>query len=240
MMYGFSFGAGRASKKAGGAFDPASLPLTGWWRDFTGDPWVSEASAGPSAGRELTGTASVGATLNGHASAFYDGADEMVSDGGLVLSDFIDADEWFSWTLLEMDSLASDPGAGSRWNTTAVWGDNQATDVQVTIHAGGASTFVASSSSEVTGSGAATSTPLIVFAKQVGGNIYVAINNGSWVSDTSSNVAALTEVLALGRGAGGTIDGGMWDFGISKTAFDDTTRDNIRNYINARYGLAIA
>lgn len=69
-----------------GNFDPTSLVLTGYWRDYTGSPpWVGVASAGVSGGRDLTQSSApknptAGSKLNGIASA----RGTTLADTGLV------------------------------------------------------------------------------------------------------------------------------------------------------------
>lgn len=101
-------------------FDPASLPLTGWWRDYPPEsggapvPWVSSASAGPSGGRTLyhgVSSPTQGALYNGHRAAGFNGTYEStnssLADGGSgqTIGDFISSTAWTRWYVFKATTL---------------------------------------------------------------------------------------------------------------------------------------
>ena len=71
-------------------FDPASLNLTGYWKDFASAPWAGSSSAGPSGGRGLsTGTAPVvGASFGTHPSASFNGTSMSLTSSTLTLDSY--------------------------------------------------------------------------------------------------------------------------------------------------------
>src|SRR5262245_3000059 len=71
----------RVAIRAWPAFNPTTLILDGYWRDYAGSPHAGTASAGSSASRsraEVTNPPAVGTDLNGHDSADADGGNDIL------------------------------------------------------------------------------------------------------------------------------------------------------------------
>ncbi len=71
-------------------FDPATLPLSGWWRaSYTGSPWTPTASTGASGTNgNLSGAdaPAVGAAVNGLTPADCDGVNDALANGTAITS----------------------------------------------------------------------------------------------------------------------------------------------------------
>ena len=231
----------------GGAFDPGSLALTGWWRaSFSGVPWVGSASAGASGVRDLSSAGSdpsVGASLNGLAGADYDGSANLLTTG-LAGSSFFGASALSFWALVQADSVPSDPGVGSRWQGSGLIGDSGATYLQVTLTTAGATLGLTSSGAydEVT-TACSTGTPHLVQAKFDGTDLKVRVDSGAWQSVAATNgpgatIDDLSSTIRVGLQLA-YFDGSMWELAFANAVLADATFEQLRGYVNARYGLAL-
>ncbi len=100
-----------------GILDPATLTLTGYWRNPGGtlgsaitDPWPGTASAGSSSGRPLTIGAlpNVGASFGTHPSADFNGSGHyLVLGSSLKLSDLLSRPAYFAQVIFEADTAAA-------------------------------------------------------------------------------------------------------------------------------------
>lgn len=245
-MIGYSFG---TSGRAGGSsvFDPATLSLTGWWRgDYAGAPWTGTASAGASGSRDLSTLSSdpaVGTALNGYDSADFDGTANQLTTS-LAGSSLLSASAFSFWCLINMDSVPADPGAGSRWQGYGLWGDSAVTYVQVAFTAAGASLGVTSSGAydEVTET-CSTGANHLVQATFDGNNLRIRVDSGSWQSAATTNgpnttVDDLTNTIKIGVQIG-YFDGRVWDLAFADSVISDANFDNIRSYMNSRYGVSV-
>lgn len=233
------------SGRAASTFDPTTLNLSGYWRDYAGTSWTGVSSAGTSGGIVLADNLSggnapaVGASLNGRSSADFNGSSSFLGTAdaaGQLLSNFVSATAGSFWALVELDTLAADPGAGNRFNVPAIWDDNAATFAQCTVHTGGATLFL---DSESTFSPIATATKYLVQGVWNGSTNRIRLNSGSFASTAQSAIGSLASTLRIGRGSGGFLDGRIWEFAISGDVLTDTTFDNIKGYINTRYNLSL-
>jgi hypothetical protein len=72
--------------------DPATLSLTGFWRNYTASPWTGTASAGASGGRAIsapTGPETPASTLyDGYGAATTDGVNDYLRDPTLAASSY--------------------------------------------------------------------------------------------------------------------------------------------------------
>lgn len=230
----------------GGAYDPAALSLTGWWRaSYAAAPWGGTASAGPSGSRSLTTAGAdptVGSALNG-----YDGADFAAQQltTGLAGSSLMAAGAFSFWCLMQADTVVADPGVGQRYQGNGLFDDGGNTFVQVTLTAAGASLGLTAGgfADEVT-AGCSTGTPHLVQARWDGTDLQVRIDSGAWSSTAAqggpgATIDDLSNTIRVGLTAYANFDGVMWEMGFADTTFSDDTFDSIRSYVNARYALAL-
>lgn len=229
---------------AGVAFDPSSLPLTGWWRDYAGAPWAGAASAGTSAAHALAAGATVPTVgaLNGHGTADYISGENLV-DGGYTLGSLFSAGA-YTIAILAYVNTASAPG-GNIYDVASWLVDT----------AGNASPGIGFSTSGVTvwhASGGvydgptvpqATGAWFLLQAKYDGTNLKLRINGGAWSSVAIGNVTA---GLAANFKSGlswdnvRAIDGRVAEMITSDVALSDANLDSYRTaYLNARYNLSL-
>jgi len=93
MMLGL--GLSLCSRGGAGSFDPATLPLTGWWRDYAGSPWNGTASAGASSGRVMSATSGpttpATITVDSHGGMSADGVGTFLREPTLTASSYFSA-----------------------------------------------------------------------------------------------------------------------------------------------------
>lgn len=234
---------GPIKNPSGSVFDPATLALTGWWRgSFAGSPWVGTASAGTSANQDMTEATnppSVGATLNGYATADFDGTnDRFVLDD--VASTYVTAAAFSGWCLVYADVISTN-------NATVYENDGPIAQVGgywgISFKSAGEALFYMYD-------GAIQTTPAATFAagawqlvqwKYDGTNIKIRVNSGAWQSTAAGNLGSTAEALRAGGNYSLVqfLDGRIADMALSKVAFSDGTFDDIKSYANGRYGLAL-
>lgn len=227
-------------------FDPATLPLTGWWRaSFSGSPWAAVASAGTSGANgdlaEATTPPATGAAVNGHTPADFDGSDDKLSVA-TALTTFFSTTAWTIVVLFNADtaqaygadeydneSLLSTAGAGAAEigmafssNGVSVWHVEGADWPGVTV-------------------ACATGGWHLARAKYDGTNIKLSIDSGAYSPQAAGNVSTLAETLQVGVDWGGVqfFDGKIAEIMFADTALSDANLDNIKSYINARYALSL-
>lgn len=230
-----------ATAKATPALNPATLALTGWWRDFAVVPWLGTASAGTSgSGLNDLVTAgagldpAVGIALNGHGTADFDGLNDQLNAEGTF--DTYSAAQAFSiWALVNIDVL---DGFGEIifgvLGTPRFW-LYSATDVG--FSALGANARRA---------GLSTGAWMLFTARYDGAVIQVGINEAPGAAGGLSSVAnpgnlPLTGAVAVGPDPSATkfFNGRIAEIGVTDTVLSDATFAQIKSYINTRYGLAL-
>lgn len=233
-------------------FDPASLPLTVWLRGGAYNAgtgvWTGRASAGSSgslnASNVVSGVPTDGATLNGIKSVHFNESQLQLSANDAPFG----KNEQTRVYLLKSPSVSTD-------NSTVHYGR----EVVCAIAAGGGSYDTLSSdgnldASSYDGSFPRTNTTYtinawnIVFVqiKTISGTtkIRARTGKGSWTAGSTITIPLSTGagVYALG-GSGSSASLSNTDIMeviASDTALSDANCDNIVDYVNARYGLALS
>ncbi len=225
-------------------FDPSSLALTGYWRaDFAGAPWPGTPSAGSSgtpsldAGGPGPGT---GAAQNGKIPADFNGTTQYLA--GAVLSTFLAAASWSCWFLVYARTAVPDPGPGLRVSAPALASDAGAYFV-VAFTDSGVSFEMAdgiSAASTLTVA-CATGGWHLVQCSYDGTDLWLRVDSGAASTETYGNVGALTNPLRVGSNwdVSALFDGKMLELGFSDSTLPQATFDNIKSYVNARYGLLL-
>lgn len=227
------------------AFDPATLALTGWWRgSFAASPWVGTASAGSSStndATEATNPPAVGSDLNGYDSADFDGTNDLLSADG-TMADYINATAYSAWALVYIDAIATDSGTiyqndPPMADSGAYWGAYlQSTGPMVVVYHNGLTIEGTATVSITTGAWA------LIQWKYDGTDLSVRVNSGAWDSMAVDELraAGLTTTLQHGHNYNvAWFNGRAVDLGVADTAFSDGTFDDIKDYVNDRYGLAL-
>lgn len=230
-------------------FTPASLSLTGWWRDFAAaTPWVGTASAGSSGSNNLTEATnrpSAGATLNGQATADFDGTNDQFV--GAALSTFYTTTAYSGWALVYIDAI----------NTAGTADPGNSNDCIVCSAGTGAHLVRLSSTGPIVthyllnnlGGNATVSATITTGAwnliqwKYDGTNIKIKVNSAAWVSAAVGGASAfsLAANLGVGKNPNGDnwYDGKMAEMGLADSVISDGNFDSIRQYCNTRYGLSL-
>lgn len=220
---------------------PHTLVWSGYWStDYAGSPWVGEATAGASSGRNLeeaTNPPTTGTARYGHIPATFDGVNDTLSSVNPV--------EDFATTYVTVDAVVkinSAPAAG-----TFVWDD----PCIVTVYGSAAFSLGVTTSGvsfgvyTSTGFGQTAYVPLSlgvvhsVQGRYDGTNCSVRVDGGAWVS------LAITDPLVTNPGvpllvgkdyvASTFLDGDIYSLSVAPSAFSDGTLDTLYAYNRDRY-----
>lgn len=220
-------------------FDPATLSLQGWWRDYAGSaPWAGTASAGSSGSNSLSaGTApGAGTALNGHGTADFNGTTHYLT--GAAMSTFQTTTNLSGWALYAIDTN----------DTNASWCSNRGVlGTQGTCQLGvfHKSTGVVSLGMEVPSivtveQAVGAGTYRLVQWKANGTNLYIRENSAAFTSAAGGTNTSLAANLNVGRSPNSQyFDGRIAELGMSTSFFSDTEMDQVKSYINSRYGLSL-
>lgn len=239
---------GLGGRAGGGAavFDPASLALTGWWRANSTTGWDSAtfdgvASAGSSGSRDLTaGTAPASRAFSGHQAPDFNGSTHWLQTT-LTLDDFINSNAFSVWCLFYADAAVADPGDANLYSSpqfftdkTNAYFDFGFTDGGVHLSCNGCATVIQIA--------AATGGLRLAQGKYDGTNLKLRVDGGARTSVASTGPAVLTTEVRMGGNYVATptqfFDGCIVDFGITDSTLSDADEDNVKSYINARWGTA--
>lgn len=239
MPFPFSFW----RTKTTATFDPATLLLTGWWRaNFSASPWVGTASAGGSGSRDLTEATnppSTGATINSLTPADFDGTNDVLSNA-TAISTFLSASGWRMWALVNIDAITTNDASAFNndiimTDTGAFWG--------IHVRANGGSPLVYAyqwdGAEKKASASISTGAWTLIQARYDGTNIRLKVNNGTVQTAAAGNILTTTGSLQVGKNAAFPFNGRMADLGLVASAGADADFDNIRTYVNARYGLSV-
>lgn len=235
-----------------GAFDPADLTLTGWWRGpFSASPWSGVASAGTSGSNafsEATNPPSVGSTLNGIAPPDFDGSNDNMSTSA-QLSAFISSSATAScsgWVLFNADAATADAGAGSRHNNPQFFSDaNQV--LNIGFSSAGVHVSIYDTGAAYTERVIACGTGgwhLLCWRITHGSLVEASLDGGAFqtTSFAGKTISSFRSVImrcgAKGTGLSPFFNGRIMEQAVAASALSDGDFDNVVAYINDRYGLA--
>lgn len=225
----------------GTATVPASLSLTGWWRAaFASSPWTGVASAGTSGGRtltEATNPPTVGTALNTFDTANFDGVDDLLN-GASAFSTYGAAAAGSLAFLVYADTLAADTGT-VRTNAALLCDAN--TYFTVNVCDSGVAVNLYDVGWKATPYAAlATGAWTLVQVRWDSTTLSVRTNNNAWQDVLAGAIDTVTGAITIGNGnAGPFFDGRMAEAMCAQEAFTTPQFDEIRDYINTRYALAI-
>lgn len=227
-----------------GAFTPASLSLTGWWRAaYTGSPWTPTASAGASGSNgDLTSGSPPSANhiVNGYTAANFDAVNDFLSAAG-TLDTFINANSWSCAFLIYADSVPTDPGNGARFAVANIAADSGAYFVIAHTTSGISLEMADGGPASTLTVPCSTGEWHLVQIKYDGANLYLRVDDGVWASQADGNIASLVNALHFGRNynASALWDGKILEIMFSDTVLSDSTFDNILDYMELRYNLTL-
>jgi hypothetical protein len=228
------------------AFDPAKLPLAGWFRAYAGSPWKGAASTGVSANQSLaqaeaTIAPSAGEPLNGQATADFDGTDDRLD--GPPVSSFHSTTAFSGWALVNVDAINTDDPN---------WPNND--HILATAGTGVLGIYLRDTGGvAIVGLGIFTTTNVTVtttFTKGTwqlvqwrgdGINVSIRVNGSAWQSTPGGTLASLSAALDVGRNPAQNqwLDGRIAEIGLCTTVLTDADFEGIRSYVNAQYKLAL-
>lgn len=225
--------------------EPTLLVLQGYWRAaYAGSPWNGVASGGGSGGRNLTEATNpptADTPLNGLNSANFDGTNDLLANA-TALSSYVSASAYSFWALVHVDSIGTN--AANIWDNDPIWCDHTA-NIGVHMKSGGGGTvhlYHWDGASKSVSVAISTGTPQLIQGKFEGGNLKIRINGGSWQTAAAGNATVLTGTLLAGRNYPASSqfsDMKLYELGITNVALSDTTFNNLKAYINNRYGLSL-
>jgi hypothetical protein len=243
VRLGLSLGLSQPRGGAAPVFDPATLALTGWWRDFAGSPWAGTASAGTSGTPTLSSGSApgVGASMNGHAVADFDGAGDNLFSSAATATHFTNAAGGAA-VLFNADTAAA--AAAEAYDDRPLISDENgrfalvhtASGIRATIYNGAAWVITPSIA-------CATGAYHWAFAWWTGGTLYVQLDGGTpqSIAIGGSGVNLGAGLLKLGENYDTTkdYDGKVADVMTMASAWTAGNITDIVDYGNDRYGLAL-
>lgn len=247
MTTGYSFGVGGRS----GTFDPAELPLTGWWRAER-DPalgydgaglWKGTKSAGSSGSRNLTEGALYPAAgnLNGMRTAVFNGS---ILTGDLM-ANLIALDAWSFWMHVNVTSIATN--IAGAYNNDGAASEHSAGDWGIYFESGGGVGDPLVLAYQYDGADNEAYTPIVlnrfgtVQSKYDGANLWVRYNRGPWVPNEAGAIPQLFDAVQFGRSYDNAHYSTMTvaDIGFTDRTLSNLTFDQIVSYNGARYSSII-
>jgi len=237
-----------ANKGSSGAFDPAGLPLSGWWRaSYSGSPWTPSASAGTSGANgaltEATDPPAVGTAQNGFTPAAFDGTNEQLANASL-LDAFVSAGTGSALVLFLATQASAaappgqpydDPGLVVQSGGGTTWGINYSTaGVRVGFYDGTWRDLAVSAS---------VGAYHLAQVKWDGVTLRLRVDSGAWSSLAAGpcDPSAAGGTVTAGRNyASATfLEGRILEVVLANAALGDATFDSLKSYMNARYGLVL-
>lgn len=229
-----------------GVLDPATWTPTSWWRvAYAGPNWTGEASAGSIVASPGTSPA-VGAALNGFNTADFNGTTHHLN-ATLSTAPFVTgaSTAGTAWALFNADTATAD--AAAYYNNPVIIGDTSGS-----AHWALAFSTAGFIAGALLGGGyrrAATACGtsgwhLGMARFSVAAGVQVRVDSGAWTA-FSPNTAGMTFGGGTGFRIGGNYTAGiLFDGRIADVGTDDVIRsdgecDQLKTYINTRYGLAL-
>ena len=234
-------------------FDPATLPLTMWYRDFAGAPWTPTASAGTSAANgNLTDDVSndppaLGTPVDGHAPASFNGSSEYLTNSN-GMQTFVNASAGTLIGMVYDAAPVADPGNSAPYSTAWIMGE----------YTGGGSTmgfgmsdagcrfgyfYTPGSDWDSRAVAAAASAWHVVMARYNGTTAEIRVDDGAW---TTFSIAAWDDLSSsFQTNVGANYDasvkftGPIMELMAADTRLSDTDCDNLYDgYFTQRYPSA--
>lgn len=221
------------------AFDITTLGLSGLWRgNYAGAPWTPTASAGGSGanGNLVVGTApTVGAAQGGYTPATEGGTHYLT---GGVTSTFLTTAAGSLYVLCKPSATAVVASLGH--DEPSAFATSQA-ELNITYTTSGFG-FVAYDGVYKVARAAATSGAYHLAQVKYNSSIMrYRVDGGAWVDLATGPLIFVPGNIQTGvnYALGAFFVGDVLEIGTSLTEFSDATFDNVKSYVNSRYGLAL-
>lgn len=234
-MIGFSFGTGG---RAGGLGDPASLAMTGLWRNFVNPTWSGTASLGTSGSNTLTDPGNEpaqGTALNGQGTANFNGTNDYFIASG-TLDTYFAATAFSGWVLLSPDTVVTDRCIL----------DDDANQFRLTIEGGGSQVGLNINGVQYVTRAITTGGYRWVTFRFDGATAQIGVNELPGAAGGGSSAAAVTSMTLAGNFYIGALsslsdffDGHIAEIVLTDFVLNDSQFLAMRTYINQRYALSI-
>lgn len=227
------------------AFDPATLALTGWWRaSFTASPWTPTASAGSSGANgnlaEATNPPTSGTAQNGFNPAAFDGINQVLTSAN-NFSTFVTGGAGSIWVLFYATAAAADAGAGLRiGNPGLVFQDTGGTTFGIGYSDAGVTVAYYDGAYEELVIAASLNNYHLAQVKWDSTNLKMRVDSGARSSIAAAAMTLSANPIVVGKNyTTGYQACRVLEVGTINSALSDADEDNIKSYVNSRYGLAL-
>lgn len=227
-------------------FNPATLSLTAWWRgSYAGSPWAGTPSVGTSGSRSLaeaTFPPAVGPAVNGFTPANFDGTNDRIG-GTATLGDVVNNNAGSCWVLFKADTAAAPFGTGSTaqpFEQPGIVCTNGSGYWIVSYNSDGVIVATNDGSYKVIVLPASVGEWHLVQIRKTATHFEARIDGGSWTSVACGNIASLVHPIRMGCNYNATrfFDGQILDAAFSEQIFSDADFDDVKGYVETRYGLS--
>lgn len=235
-----------ANKGSGGAFNVASLALTGWWRaSYAGSPWVGTASNGTSGSHDLTEATNppaVGTAVNGLAPADFDGTNDQLSNASPI-TDFVSASAGSIACLFYADAAFADGGSTAYYNMPGLFMNSVNGYLALTFSTSGVrlgSYDTVSALFDSVAAACGTGAWHLGQGRWDSTTLEVRVDGGAWQT-MAKGVTLNTDGISVGTSfsAANFFDGKILELMSAQSRWSDSDFDNIKSYVNARYALSL-
>ncbi len=240
---------GTGSATGSAVFDPATLSLSAWYKDYAGSPWESAASAGASAtADDLTEGTNPPTAASG--AADFDGTNDKLGCASTPYADLTGAITFVA--LVNFDAIANAINGPQPYSDTCLFVDEDgafgvcvADDTGTKKLRAFAYTGAAYDIVDITTASFGTGAWKMIFVRYDGGaNTFEGGTNDDALASGSANGSYnfALKTMKLGAnylGNSAFLNGKVQELMWSTTALSDDDRDDIRSYFNATYGLSL-
>lgn len=238
MIPPFSF---LASGGGAPVFDPATLSLTAWNRNFGGLPWAGTASAGSSGSRSIPNGTSGSTTLDGSGVLTLNGSTQSVSDNGNAVSAYLSASAYTLILLCRPKSPAA-PSVGI-YDDKQIWGSPGISHHGLAWSTSGVAMwhFDGGARNVTPWVASAANTWAMIVGRYNGTNIETIVNGGTPQSIASGNAASFgSGVFGLGLDytSANFCQVDVAEVMAASTALSDPNLADILSYFQATYPSA--
>jgi len=238
---GLGFGGGASTS----VFDPATLALSGWYKDYAvALPWAGAASAGASGTPTLQaaglGAPDAGVTLNGKHSAAFP-ADKFIRDSVGSVGTYVTLTAWRAVILARINSAAA-PGA-QRYNDAAWLQDGGNGNWGIGLNSSDVFVYqFVSGVYKVASVGYPGTGWCMVDASFDGATLSISVDGGTpgtFASGTPIDYSADPLLVGASYNGATKLDGDIMEIMTAKTTLASTSSARFKAYFNARYGLSL-
>ncbi len=228
-----------------GSFDPSTLALSFWHRDYSGSPWAGTASTGTSGSRTLTeGTnpPAISSALNGHTGADFDGTNDLLSFGVALSTLYASGSAWWIAVLFNADTATADTGATVPYNTPTFLADQNPPGVFTVGYtsSGVRAGYFDGSTWNSHAVAAPTGSVHMAIVRGDGTKVEISVDNGGFTNvSRAGGISSLTGIARVAANylAATFFDGKIYDL-MGGNIVVDGNPANLAIYYNGRYGTS--